>query len=67
MTGSYRSSTSGETLFAVTDITFDSSNAGDANGRVFLIQFCLKPPLPGFPATQHWKEPRVRLSVKKGA
>ena len=22
---------------------------------------------PGFPATQHWTQPRVRLSVKKGA
>jgi hypothetical protein len=22
---------------------------------------------PGFPATLHWTEPRVRLSVKKGA
>jgi hypothetical protein len=38
MTGSYRSSTSRETLFAVSVITFDSSNAGDANGRVLLIE-----------------------------
>jgi hypothetical protein len=38
MTGSYRSSTSRETLFAVTVITFDSSNAGGANGRVLLIE-----------------------------
>jgi hypothetical protein len=67
MTGSYRSSTSRERLFAVTVITFDSSNAGGVNGRVLLIEIYLRPPLPGFPAMLHWKEPRVRLSVKKGA
>jgi hypothetical protein len=23
--------------------------------------------VPGFPATQHWKRPRLRLSVRKAA
>jgi hypothetical protein len=25
------------------------------------------PSEPGFPATLHWREPRVRLSARKGA
>src|ERR1700679_2505300 len=48
MTGSYRSSTSGETLFAVTVITFDSSNAGAQKGRVFPSQFLV--------ATRHFPD-----------
>ena len=46
MTGSYRSSTSGETLVVVTVITFDSSNALARNGSVLLLSLFVCRPLP---------------------